>query len=106
MCQEFITPVFMVPIKFSISGYKNKLRISSFALALYKMFGQVTGRKKIRVVGYIRIERDATRKRGIEEKNRYTATTRQRYQVWFGGIYVCGSLPGSKHCIGNAMLCQ
>src|SRR2546430_10034858 len=30
-----------------------------------------------------RIEGDTSRKWGIEEKNGYTATTWQRYQVWF-----------------------
>src|SRR6266702_3179056 len=104
MGQEFIAPKFMMPIKFSISGYKNNLSFSRFTFTLHKLFGQVTFREEIRVVCHARIERDASRKRSIEEKDGHTATTRQRYQVWFGGIDVCGSLPGSKHSIDNSML--
>src|SRR2546428_13101855 len=38
MCQEFITPGFMVSVEFTIGGYKTKLCLSCIAFALHKEF--------------------------------------------------------------------
>src|SRR6185312_16671865 len=96
MFQEFITPRFMVSIKFAVCGDQYQLCLSTQTFARYKVFGQVAGREEVGVVGGIPIEGDSTGQGGIVEEDGDAASIQQAHNVRLGGIYRCSGLPGSQ----------